>query len=78
MATPGYRTESELAKFLNKDFRTLQRWRRERTGPPVTMIGKTPLYRLESTDAWLRSLEQGQVREQSRKRRLAGASHAEA
>jgi hypothetical protein len=68
-APPGYRSEAEEAKYLNKDVRTLQRWRRQRVGPPYTNIGKTILYRESSTDTWLLAQEHAPVREQTRKRR---------
>jgi hypothetical protein len=46
-----------MAAELGKDPRTLLRWRRERSGPPVTYIGKTPLYNQESAKAWLKRQE---------------------
>jgi hypothetical protein len=73
-APAGYRTESELASYVNKNERTVERWRKLRIGPPVTFLGKTPIYRNESTDAWLLAQEREQVREKTRKRRRMSAS----
>jgi hypothetical protein len=48
-----YSTEAELAAELNKDPRTLFRWRKARIGPPFTMNGETPLYNKEQARQWL-------------------------
>jgi hypothetical protein len=69
----GYLTRPQLAAELNRTIRTLERWEWERTGPAVTHIGKSPLYKIESVRAWLASLERPQVREKSsrpRRRRV--------
>jgi hypothetical protein len=58
----GYVTESELARQFNRTHRTLIRWRVERTGPPCTYVGRTPMYNLESAMAWLKSRETRLVR----------------
>jgi hypothetical protein len=67
----GYLTESELAHELDRDPRTLERWRRLGTGPPFTMVGKTPRYRREAALEWLLKQERGAVREPKRRRRVA-------
>jgi transcriptional regulator GlxA family with amidase domain len=61
-----YLTEDALAKQLNVTARTLQRWRRQRVGPPVTYIGRVPYYRVESSRAWLMQREVPMVRERKR------------
>jgi hypothetical protein len=61
----GYITEQELADQLGRKRSTVERWRRLKIGPPFVRNGKTPLYHIESSQAWLRS---GGVRpRQSRK-----------
>ncbi len=49
----GFDTEAECARGINKSPRTLQRWRRLKIGPPVTLIGKTILYRRDGVREWL-------------------------
>jgi hypothetical protein len=51
--------------------RTVQRWRRARVGPPVTFLGKTPLYHKHSAREWLRSREQRPVRTLAPRRRVS-------
>jgi hypothetical protein len=51
----GYIGEQELAAQLKRKRSTLERWRRLRLGPPFVRNGKTPLYHVESAQAWLRS-----------------------
>src|SRR5262249_7934057 len=53
-----YITEKQLAELLGRTIRTLQLWRKERTGPPVTKIGATTFYEIEGGRAWLRSKSQ--------------------
>ena len=57
-----YLTEDELAKELDLAPRTLQRWRRQRTGPPVTFIGRVPYYRVEGVRVWLLEREMKMAR----------------
>ena len=57
-----YQTRDELATQLDRSIRTLERWEQKRAGPPITYIGKTPYYRIKSTQAWLKSLEQKPAR----------------
>lgn len=49
----GYVTEAELAAQLDKDPRTLLRWRKLAIGPPYTMNGLTPMYSVEKAREWL-------------------------
>jgi len=66
-----YDSQEELAEQLNLTPRSLQRWARQRTGPPITYIGRIPYYRKASTRAWMLSLERPMVRDRSRKRAQA-------
>jgi hypothetical protein len=68
---PGYRTEDEQAALLGKNKRTLKRWRQNRVGPPVTMVGETPYYSVASTERWLHSQEQEWPQPRGRSRRAA-------
>ena len=80
----GYLPEEEVARQLDRKVRTLQRWRKNRTGPPVTYIGPDPYYRVEAFRAWLLARERPMVRAKSGKREArrqvrkasAGAAHA--
>jgi len=63
-----YLTEAQLARELRKVPRTLQRWRRKRTGPPVTTLGRVPYYRKEGVRNWLLAREVHPDRDRSRKR----------
>ena len=48
-------SEEQFAAEIHKTVRTVQRWRAQRIGPPVTFIGKTPHYNKGSAQQWLRS-----------------------
>ena len=61
-----YLTRDELAKQLDVTVRTLERWRSEGKGPPVTLKGHVPIYRIEAVQAWLRSCEKPMPRERRR------------
>jgi hypothetical protein len=47
----------ETAKALGIDPHTLDRWRREGKGPPVTRFGNKIYYRISSVAAWVASHE---------------------
>ena len=49
----GFVPESELAADLDKDIRTLQRWRKLRVGPPFILVGNQPFYSIEKARGWL-------------------------
>jgi hypothetical protein len=49
----NYFTRAELAKELGRTIRTLERWEAARTGPPITRLGKQPLYRRQAVQDWL-------------------------
>jgi hypothetical protein len=59
----GYLNKDQLAQQLNKTTRTIERWARQRIGPPVTRVGRKPFYSIESVRSWLKSREQPMVRE---------------
>jgi hypothetical protein len=65
----GYLTEPELARELKRSRRTVIRWRVERRGPPVTYVGRTPMYRLDSAIAWLKSRETRAIRRINHRKR---------
>jgi hypothetical protein len=48
-----YMSEAELAAELDKDVRTLQRWRQLRIGPPFAMNGIMPIYNIGKARQWL-------------------------
>jgi hypothetical protein len=50
-------SESELAQQLNRCCATVERWRKRGIGPAPTMIGKRPMYRIETVRAWLLAQE---------------------
>ena len=49
----GFVTSEQLAKFLRKGKRTLDRWHALGIGPPRTRVGRMVLYKCESVIAWL-------------------------
>jgi DNA-binding transcriptional MerR regulator len=53
-----YNTESEQAEQIGVTTRTLRNWRRERLGPPVTIIANRIYYYRPSTVKWFRDQEQ--------------------
>jgi hypothetical protein len=65
----GYLTPQELAAELRVTIRSLQLWESKRIGPPVTRLGKHPLYRRDAVAAWIVSCEMPMVRAGSAKRR---------
>jgi len=71
-----YMTRAELAVQLNCTERTLERWFSQGTGPAITRLGKTPIYRIASVQAWLLNQERQFVcqrgRQTGRKRLLKG------
>jgi hypothetical protein len=50
-------TIDELARELKRKPETLKFWRKRRTGPPVTKLGKQVLYRRASVIAWIAACE---------------------
>jgi hypothetical protein len=65
-----YFSPEELASELNVCTKTLDRWRVQRTGPPITKIGRKSYYSRSAVAAWLRA------REQRSNNRNAGAEAA--
>ncbi len=60
-------TQQALADYLGVSVPTVQRWRRNGTGPPYLLIGPRPRYRRAQVDAWLD--EQAAARRKPRRRR---------
>ena len=52
-----YLTVDEFAQLIGKDKRTVQRWLSLGIGPPITRIGKTPLFQIDSAKAWIKNQE---------------------
>jgi excisionase family DNA binding protein len=50
---PDLLTQQQLAEELQVSVRTLERWRREGTGPPWVRVGRSPRYRRQDIDRWL-------------------------
>jgi hypothetical protein len=53
-----YNTEQEQAAALGCCEKTLRNWRRDKIGPPYTLVANRVYYYRPSTMDWLRSLEQ--------------------
>jgi hypothetical protein len=64
-----YLTAEQLAEQLGVTLRTLQLWRRHKTGPPCTIIARRPHYRIRSVRAWLLHEEMAMVRGSQRRGR---------
>jgi hypothetical protein len=62
----GYVPEAELARQLKTTPRTLQRWRKQRIGPPAVQLGRDWYYCIENFRAWLATRELKMVREKKR------------
>jgi hypothetical protein len=52
-----YDTPDELAASLGICTKTLDRWRLDKKGPPITYVGRKPYYHRDSAKTWLRSQE---------------------
>ena len=55
---PELLTQQQLAEELQVTVRTLERWRREGTGPPWVRVGRSPRYRRQDVDRWLEGTRQ--------------------
>ena len=53
-----YNTEQEQAAALGCSDRALKNWRRDKVGPPYTIVANRIYYFRPSTVAWLRAKEQ--------------------
>jgi hypothetical protein len=53
-----YDNEEVAATGLGVCVKTLRNWRRDKRGPPVTIVGNRPYYFRPSVEKWLRSQEQ--------------------
>ena len=54
----GFLTRDQLAEALGRSIRTIDRWQTLRAAPPRLVLGKLILFRVESVQEWLKSLEQ--------------------
>jgi hypothetical protein len=70
-----YLSEAEIARQLDKDIRTLQRWRKLRIGPPFVMNGVSPIYHGQKARQWLAA---GGTTGVSKANALARAQHKRA
>jgi len=52
-----YNTEEEHATELGVCAKTLRNWRRDKKGPPFTVVAERVYYYRPSTEKWLRGLE---------------------
>ena len=71
-----YLRQDELAEQLKVHPRTIERWRLQGIGPPVTWKGREPIYNIDSTRAWLRSREQRMPRERRRDQQSTQRKHS--
>lgn len=46
-------TTEEAAKILRVNKATLIDWRYKRKGPPITRVGRFPMYRRDLLDRWI-------------------------
>jgi hypothetical protein len=53
-----YNTEEEHAAALGVCVKTLRNWRRDKKGPPFTVVAERIYYYRQSTERWLRQREQ--------------------
>lgn len=61
-----YSREEEQAAKLGVSYKTLRNWRRDKKGPPFTMIAGRVYYHEPATLRWLRDQEQDPARAKSR------------
>jgi predicted DNA-binding transcriptional regulator AlpA len=52
-------TEREVADFIGKSTKTMQRWRAQNRGPVAMKFGQTVMYTRESVADWMRSRQIG-------------------
>ena len=50
-----YCRRAEVAERLKVSVRTVERWAVEGGGPPFVLIGRIPLYPVNTLDAWMRA-----------------------
>ena len=62
----GYLSAKEMAEQINKSERTLARWRDLGIGPPYSLVGQTPFYRVVGARDWLKAGEVKPVRDGSK------------
>jgi hypothetical protein len=57
-----YDTEEETASGLGVCVKTLRNWRRDKKGPPFTVVAERIYYSKPSREKWLRELERTPAR----------------
>jgi hypothetical protein len=62
----AYISRADIARQLNRNERTLERWTSHGTGPAITRIGKSPHYRKDIVHAWLLAQVKPHVRQGGR------------
>ena len=50
-------TKIELADYLGKSTRTIERWVNGRKSPPFTKVGNTTLFHIDGVEQWLKGHE---------------------
>lgn len=50
---PEYGTDHDVARLLDVSVDALQKWRRQKKGPPYVKVGRCVRYRLADVHAWL-------------------------
>ena len=59
---PNLLTKQELAEYLGKSVKAIDRLEAQRKGPPRIKLGRTVYYRTESVEAWLDRQEEQPIR----------------
>ncbi len=59
MSEPELWTQKEAARRLGRSVYTLERWRREGTGPPWVKIRNRPMYRPAEVRRWIEAQRGG-------------------
>lgn len=62
----GYTPRPALVPLFGKSEMFWIRLERERKGPPVVRLGRTPLYKLNDVEAWLASQKPRKARSKAR------------
>jgi hypothetical protein len=62
----GWLSEKELATAIDRNPRTIYRWRKLGIGPPFSMMGDSPIYNTENAKHWLAAGGTAGVTKQSR------------
>jgi hypothetical protein len=74
----GWLSEKELAAAIDRNPRTIYRWRKLGIGPPFSMMGDSPIYNTENAKRWLVAGGTAGVTKQSRRPKISARSPAQA